>query len=263
VRAAGVAVLVWRWMGRAPSDFEVFWQPILSQRSAVIVALGHPLVYHPSTRAHELTDAKDGPPSLPFLRPVDLALLKGTDFVPVFDQYTGFGDTVAAVRVVSFLTERSRSARVRLASKLDFNDLRDSVTILIGAFTNRWTTELTHGFRYQFGVNASRQPCIIDTTTGKSRWVTAKGDNGSSTEDYILICRLPHSQTGRFTLVAAGLTQYGTQEAGRILGEPDALMSLLKQLPPNWSQKNVELVLHSQVVGDAPTPPELAGWYVW
>lgn len=263
VAVAACAFVGWRWMGRPPSDFEIFWQPALSQSTPVIVAMAHPLVYHPSTRAKVLTDQKDGPTDLPFQRPVERDLLTASDFVPVLDQYTGFGDTVAVVRLGVLFAQRSRAVRVRLASKLDFNDLRDSATILVGGFTNRWTTELTKSFRFRFQYNEAGLPCIIDAKTGKNRWLLAKNDNGRSAEDYILIARVPNSESGRFIVILAGLTQYGTQEAGRILAEPDALVSVLKQLPSDWRQKNLELVLHSSVVGDAPTPPELAAWHVW
>jgi hypothetical protein len=90
-----------------------------------------------------------------------------------------------------------------------------------------------------------------------------KNDNGSSNEDYIVIGRLPNSQTGRCVIVGAGLTQYGTEEAGRILADSDALNRILKRLPANWRQKNLELVLHSKIVGDAPMPPDLEAWNVW
>jgi hypothetical protein len=263
VVVAVVAVGGWRWEARPLSNFEVFWQPAFTQNTPVIVAMAHPLVYHPSTRAKALTEQKDGPTDLPFQRPVERELLTGSDFVPVLDQYTGFGDTVAVVRLGVLFAQRSRAVRVRLASKLDFNDLRESATILVGGFTNRWTTELTRNFRYRFEYSEAGLPCIIDAKTGKSRWLLAKNDNGRSAEDYILIARVPNSESGRFIVVLAGLTQVGTQEAGRILAEPDALESVLKQLPANWREKNLELVLHSSVVGDAPTPPELAAWHVW
>jgi hypothetical protein len=194
---------------------------------------------------------------------VDVELLKGSDFVPVFDQYTGFGDTVAAIRLAVLFTQRSRAVRVRLASKLDFNDLRDSATVLVGAYTNRWTTELTRDFRYRFEYTSSRRPCIVDSADGRNRWEPVKNDNGSSNEDYIIIGRLPNSQTGRCVIIGAGLTQYGTEEAGRILADSDALNRILKRLPANWRQKNLELVLHSKIIGDAPMPPELEAWNVW
>jgi hypothetical protein len=260
--AASVAA-AWLWAKHPSTDFDAFWQPAFNQTTPIVIAMAHPLVYHPDTRANLLTDQRDGPVELPFQRPVNVDLLRGSDFVPVFDQYTGFGDTVAAIRLAVLFTQHSRAVRVRLASKLDFNDLRDSATILVGAYTNRWTTELTRDFRYRFEYTRSRQPCIVDSADGRKRWEPVKNDNGSSNEDYIVIGRLPNSQTGRCVIIGAGLTQYGTEEAGRILADSDALNRILKRLPANWRQKNLELVLHSKIVGDAPMPPELEAWNVW
>jgi len=262
VLLAACVAAAWLWVKHPSTDFDAFWQPAFNQTTPIVIAMAHPLVYHPDTRANLLTDQRDGPIELPFQRPVDVALLKGSDFVPVFDQYTGFGDTVAAIRLTVLFTQHSRAVRVRLASKLDFNDLRDSATVLVGAYTNRWTTELTRDFRYRFEYTSSRRPCIVDSAGG-GRWEPVKNDNGSSNEDYIVIGRLPNSQTGRCVIIGAGLTQYGTEEAGRILADSDALNRILKRLPANWRQKNLELVLHSKIVGDAPMPPELEAWNVW
>jgi hypothetical protein len=262
VLLAACVAAAWLWVKHPSTDFDAFWQPAFNQTTPIVIAMAHPLVYHPDTRANLLTDQRDGPIELPFQRPVDVALLKGSDFVPVFDQYTGFGDTVAAIRLTVLFTQHSRAVRVRLASKLDFNDLRDSATVLVGAFTNRWTTELTRDFRYRFEYTRARRPCIVDSAGG-GRWEPVKNDNGSSNEDYIIIGRLPNSQTGRCVIIGAGLTQYGTEEAGRILADSDALNRILKRLPANWRQKNLELVLHSKIVGDAPMPPELEAWNVW
>ncbi len=260
-----LAALGWSQLRHPADDFDTFWRPAFSQSGPVVLAMAHPIVYHPSTRANLLTEKKAGSMALPFQRAIEVPpeLLNGSDFVPVFDQYVGFGDTLAALQLSGLFAQRSKSLKVRLASKLDFNDLRESATILVGAFTNRWTSELTQGFRYRFAYNELRKPCIIDSATGKRQWMPEKADNGSSREDYFLICRLPRSQTGCFLIVIAGLTQYGTQEAGRILADPGALIPLLKKLPGDWRQKNLEVVLHSEVVGDAPAAPELAGWHIW
>jgi hypothetical protein len=257
------ALAAWILLNRSPAAFESFWQPAFGQNAPIVIAMAHPLVYHPDTRANLLTEQQHGPEELPFQRPVDTALLKGSDFVPVYDQYTGFGDTVAALRLAVLFSQHSRGVRVRLASKLEFNDLRDSATVLVGAYTNRWTTELTRDFRYRFQYTGSNLPCIVDSANGQSRWEPVKRDNGSSNEDYIIVARLANSPTGRLVVIGAGLTQYGTEEAGRILADPDALTRILKQLPANWRQKNLELVLHSKIVGDAPMPPGLAAWHVW
>lgn len=263
--AAVAALAAWRWLAVPAGDFDAFWRPAMEQEAPVVLALAHPLVYHPSTRANLLDESQTGATGPPQQRVLNVRpeLLDGSDFVPVFDQYVGFGDTVAALRLATLFGQRSHPVRVKLASKLDFADLRDSATVLIGAFTNRWTMELSQNFRYKLAFNEFRKPCIIDTQTGKRQWSPDKADDGSSHEDYIVICRMPRSPTGRFIVIGAGFMQHGTQEAGRILADPEALTPLLKRLPAGWRDRNIELVLHSQVVGDAPTLPELVGSHVW
>jgi hypothetical protein len=152
--------------------------------------------------------------------------------------------------------------KARLATKLSFADLRDSSAILIGAFTNRWSAQLVQGLRYRLGISLGI-PWIVDSATGKKWLLAGKTDAGLVNEDYILLCRLTHAQTGGFVVIAAGLTQYGTEEAGRILSDPDSLAPLLRRVTPDWRNKNLELVLHSRVLGETSTAPELVASYVW
>lgn len=262
--AVGASLAGWRLWHRTSDEFDTFWRPVFAQRQPVLIALAHPIVYHPSAAATRLNDERAGPSALPVQRPIELPpeLLDGSDFVPVFNQYVGFGDTVAVSRLSVLFAGHGQVARVRLASKLEFSDVRDSATVLIGAFTNRWTMEVAAGLRYRFALSGSK-PCVIDSATGKMWTLTKKSDDGNSPEDYIVISRLIHAQIGSFVLIGAGLTQYGTEEAGRILAEPEAMDSILRKFPRGWSTHNLELVLHSRVVGGSPAPPELVASYIW
>ena len=262
---AGAATLLTLGLWHRPSDeFDAFWRPVFDQRQPVLIALAHPIVYHPSAAATRLNDERNGPAALPVQRPIKLPpdLLDGSDFVPVFDQYVGFGDTVAVSRLSVLFAQHGQAVRLRLASRLEFSDMRDSATVLIGAFTNRWTMEVAQGLRYRFALSGGK-PCVIDSASGKMWTLTAKSDDGNSPEDYIVISRSIHAQTGGFVLIGAGLTQYGTDEAGRILADPQAMISILRKVPPGWHPRNLELVLHSRVVGGSPTSPQLVASHIW
>ncbi|HMF75046.1 MAG TPA: hypothetical protein VK604_05235 [Bryobacteraceae bacterium] len=245
-----------------PEEFDTFWQPAFVQHAPVFLGMAHPIVYHPSNRLIKLDEEANGAETA-LQRQVRVAAEpKRNDYVPVFDQYVGFGDAMAASRLSILFAQHHRPVTARLASKLNFVDLRDSPAILIGAFTNRWTTELVQGFRYRFQISLG-VPWILDSATGK-RWLLAgKTENGLANEDYILICRLTRTQTGGFVIIAAGLTQYGTEEAGRILSDPESLAPILRRVPPDWRNRDLELVLHSQVLGETSTAPELVAWHVW
>ncbi len=262
---ACLAIFAWRANPGPQSAFDTFWQPAFHENGPLLIAIAHPVVYLPSVRAQKLDEQRNGVPNPPIQRPIHVppGLLNGSDFVAVQNQYVGLGDAEAALRISSLLDQRHTGWRVRLASKVVFNDLWDSGAVLIGAYTNRWTMEMTKNMRYRFAYNAQQKPCIAEASAG-CRWTLAKKeDNGQSAEDYILLARLPHSATNGFTMVCAGLNVYGTEEGGRIVSDPDSLTPILRQLPKNWSSRNLEMVLHVAVVGDAPAQSELVSAYTW
>ncbi|HZQ53977.1 MAG TPA: hypothetical protein VFB14_17375 [Bryobacteraceae bacterium] len=260
-----IAIIVGRAMSAPRSAFDSFWQPAFAGKAPLTIGIAHPIVYLPSLRAQRLDEERNGYPNPPIQRPLNVPpdLLNGSDFSPIVNQFVGVGDAETAIRVSSLFTLRHAVPRVRLASRLDFNDLRSSGTVLIGAYTNRWTMDLTRNMRYRFEYNAAGKPCIAEGAVG-CRWtLTTKADDGRSPEDYILLCRLPHSVTNRFIVVCAGLNVYGTEEAGRIISDPDSLTPILRQLPRHWADRNLEIVLHLAVVGDAPAQSEVVSVYSW
>lgn len=255
----------WRLLHRGPEAFDAFWEPAFQRPGSVLLAMAHPIVYHPSSRAASLDEVKNGKAATILQRSIHVPAgeLTGSDFVPVIDQYVGFGDSLAAARLSILFAQHGRQSRMRMASKLEFSDLRDTSSVLIGgAYTNRWTMELSQKLRYRFAFCGGK-PCILDSTAGKEWKLNGQSDDGRTTEDYILACRLLRAETGNFVVIGAGLKQYGTEEAGRILADPEVLVPLLKKLPAGWRTKNVEFILHSEILGDAPTSPELVAYHIW
>ena len=61
------------------------------------------------------------------------------------------------------LARQSKNVRVRLASSIEFADLRRAPTLLIGAISNRWTMELEQGWRFRFSWTPGSVVVIIDT----------------------------------------------------------------------------------------------------
>jgi len=262
---ACVTVVAWKAKSGPPRAFDTFWQPAFEGKAPLMIVIAHPIVYQPSLKAQGLDAKRNGYPAPPVQRPINLPAdsLNGSDFVPAMNQFVGFGDAEAAVRVSSLFAQHRVGSRVRLASRMDFNDLRGSRMVLIGAFTNRWTIDLTKSMRYRFEYQADGKPCIAEARAG-CRWtLTTKADDGRSAEDYILLCRLPHSATNGFMVVCAGLNGYGTEEAGRIISDAEALTPILKELPKYWPDRNLQIVLHVAVIGDAPAQSELVSVYSW
>jgi hypothetical protein len=155
---------------------------------------------------------------------------------------------------------RARKAVECTNTLLEFADLRKAPTLLIGAI--RWTMELQQNWRFRFA-RRGVDTVIADTQQPARDWTITAKEDGSSQEDYILVCRIRHSFTGGLTIVAAGLKQFGTEAAGRLLVDSDQLGSILRKLPPGWEFRNVQIVLHARVIGNTPAQPEVVASHVW
>ena len=264
VLAIGVLLL----LSRTPavsSEFSAFWRPVFTFGGRLLIVLANPIVYHPSAHARALDEVRNPRGENPYDQPLNVPpeLLDGSDFVPVLDRYAGIGDCTALFRFGGLLEHHARNASVRLASKVDFADLRDSVAILIGAYTNHWSMELSRDLPLHFAMCGDK-PCISERAGKKRQWALSQlAATGISSEDYILISRLPNSNTGGFVLIGAGITHSGTDEAGRILTDAAALTPILKSLPKGWSDRNLQVVLYSKVVDTVPAPPRVVSFQVW
>jgi hypothetical protein len=162
------------------------------------------------------------------------------------------------------LARRGRDARVALASSLSFADLRGSNAYLIGSLTNHWTMELSQNWPFQFGWTGNRDAAIRDTTSRAARqWIVLSNGDGSTPEDYSIIARVRDSPTGGLLIVAAGLKQFGTEAAARIIANPQEFGPILAKLPTGWDNRNLEIVIHVRVIGNSPAKPELTAWRVW
>lgn len=262
------AILTARWMKANPEEqaFKRFWEPVFQSSDPLLVVVPNPIVYHPSSRAWRLAEQQMPAQDLMMPRPIQVPpqKLDGSDMLPVQNQYVGFGDLVAVSEVTGMLGQRSRRFRVRLSNDVQFPDLRNTNTLLVGAITNRWTMQLQQSWRFQFRWAPAIRTIVIDTMSPQRReWTVDSVADESYKEDYVVVSRIHNSLTGGLLLVGAGLKGFGTEAAGRLLADFDQLGGILRKLPAGWDAKNVQIVLHVKVIGNAPAQPELVAWHVW
>ena len=176
-----------------------------------------------------------------------------------------FADAMVLSGFQVLLNSHHKPNRVQLARDTTFNDLRSGPTILIGAFDNPWTLRLTGTLRFRFQGTDGGEGQIIDSK-GKpeSRWsVDFHVPYSDRTQDYAIVAITHDDLLDQSVLVAAGIGPNGTMAAGEFLLKKSDLDAVARRAPPNWTGKNVELVLATQVIQGNSGPPRIVAAEYW
>jgi hypothetical protein len=113
----------------------------------------------------------DTTPNLETLVPrEDLRRFTGEDFLPVKDTYLTIGDASVTAQISSLLTSRRHPYDLRFGSDLSFGDLREGSAILIGAFNNNWTLNMTDSLRFVFEAGDTAEMHVQDRLDPKRSW---------------------------------------------------------------------------------------------
>ena len=252
----------------AATPFDLFWAPVLDSSRPVLVCTGSNRVYRLSESAraryrNSHSHTEEGTPNLELLIPKEeLKNLTGEDFFPVQDTYLTVGDASATAQISSLFTSRHHDYDLRFGSDLSFGDLRESPAVLIGAFNNSWTLNMTDNLRFVFDQGDSAQMHVQDKFDASRSW-WPKISNGKFVEDYAIVSRMLDSKTGSVLVTIAGLDHTGTRAAGNFVTSPQMIADLVKQAPKDWSSKSLQVVLHTNVTHDIPGPPTIVAVRFW
>lgn len=249
---------------RPTSVLDQFWSPVMSTTKPVLIYCGQPVVYFLSRDVHEAyktTNPTHQRGSTPVLLEPD-ATLHGRDIIPVTEQFVGIGNAHAAVLLSTMFAGRGKPVELRYANDLSFSDLRSSPAVLIGAFSNLWTLEMTGKLRFVFEQDQGQRR-ILDNTNKQSWSLKNLAPDGKTPEDYAIVSRLFDSATGQTLVSAAGITQYGTRAAGEFLTDSERMTQALEKAPPDWPKKNIQVLLHTTVYKGTPARPTVVAAHVW
>jgi len=267
---AGIGLLAFRHAAGQKSAIEQFWKPAFATPQAVLICLTSPVVYRP-------TDAMYKKYALTHPGTFQTELDKTTNVLPLDPQQTILwsdlwsisrfgvvrgGDASAAVAVSALLGKIGKPSELRVGMHYSFADLRNSPAVVVGAFNNRWTMQLTSSLRYVF-VEDDGRFMIREQTNGGQVWQNHFDKNGEMTDDAAIVARLLDSKTGQFTIIVAGIGERGTQAAGDFVSNPELLEQGLRSVPAGWQKKNLEVVLQTTVTDSVPGPPRVMAAYSW
>lgn len=235
-----------------PSNLDRFWAPVTSSENPTNFLLGEP--------ARNL----DVGAISSFDTPVN-----GSASVPLYFRlhYSGnlaLADVITLTRTVAALASQHKSFRVLPASEASFAELREGPFVLIGAFDNIWTLRVTSKLRFGFESKDGTALLVDRNSAQKTTWATAWDlPYKKLSRDYAIVARIHDKTTGQPVIIAAGISEEGTEAAGEILYNPEYLNSLLAKAPKDWEQKNMEAVIETQVIEGHPGPPSILAVETW
>lgn len=247
------------------SSIAQFWAPALATSKPLLICLPKPIFYRPSVDLYKRSAKTPGEfdrevyrmNHRPHLQPND-AITWG-DMVEYYDYGVSQGDVQATVRFSNFLGHQEKDSEVRIGSSYSYADLRNSPAVVIGAFSNPLTMEMTSGLHFSY-IDDEKGLRIQEQGPSGRSWVSKHGPIG---EDYGLVTRLLDSNTGQFVVLVGGIEASGSDAAADLIVNPNGLEKALQQAPKDWPQKNVQIVVSTTVQDYTAGPAKVIAVYVW
>jgi hypothetical protein len=235
-----------------PTDLERFWAPITAGSDTATYCLGEPAksLDAGSINSLEMPTTNSKPEPLYFrLHHSGLFAL---------------ADVITLTQTAAALETRHKAFRVVPASDATFAQLREGPVVLIGAFDNIWTLRVTQKLRFGFESKDGVALIVDRKSPNQTTWATAWDlPYERLSRDYAIVARIHDNITGQPVIIAAGISEEGTESAGEILYNPVYLQSLLAKAPAHWEQMNMEAVIETQVIEGHPGPPNVLAVETW
>jgi len=222
------------------TSFDQFWAPVFRSKDPIFLCTAPVPVYS------QLRNSGTNQPG---------------DFVLVPNQFLAVSDVKAALEISEMLTRMKHPYRLLIGSDVNFRDLRRAPAILVGFSYTRWH-EIGEHFRYS--IDLSRRPFGVSQDGALTSWtIGTHPDDPDLSEDYAIVSRVFYPGTNNIIVEITGISHYGTEAAADLVSNPALLQAALDKLPEGWRQKNVQIVLHVEVVSGSPSVPTVVGAYTW
>jgi hypothetical protein len=248
------------------TDLDRFWAPLIDGQGPLLVCLGQPRAYGFTPATEQAMDDWFDKPDEPRNPPPEIATIPLSAVVPSWTRYTGVGNAQALARISWLMAIRGKRIQVRGGRSLSLADLRGKPAVLIGAFSNQWTLDLTGHLRFYFEGDPKNSTALVRDrrNPGMTDWkVVEPWVNPKSQVDYAIISRVLDATTEQVVVVVAGITHLGTQAAGEFLTNPEYFAEAVKQAPHDWSRKNMQIVISAKVMRETAGPPQVTAVDFW
>jgi hypothetical protein len=204
----------------ASGPLRTFWTPFLSGPEAPLVIFSNAaFVGRPETGLRYFNGPSDAK-------------------TVVHDHYTGVGEVLAIHSLDQVFSRLGRPLLVKRGSLLSLDDAKNADLIFVGSPAGNPALLDVPGmedFVFQRVSSGPRRGdlAIVNRSPrpGEQTTFLASRSDDPLIEDYAVIGLVPGLAPGRFMLILAGTTTFGTQGVVEFVSRPDSVERLLKQLP--------------------------------
>ena len=245
VVVVGMAMALFFWLRPhpVPDSVDPFWAPVFQSHKAVFVCTVPVPVYS------DIRNLGSEPPA------------RFEDFVLVPNRFVAVSDINSATQIAEMFGRMGEPYKLRIGNEVSFRDLRTTPAVLVGFSYTQWH-EIGEHFRYS--IDLSRRPFGISQDGALTSWtIKTHPDDPELSEDYAIVSRVFYPGTNSIIVEITGISHYGTEAAADLVTNPSLLQQTLRGLPTGWQQKNVQIVLHVDVISGSPAVPSVIATHVW
>ncbi len=240
-----LSAVAFYWLRPHPvaESLRAFWTPVFQSHKPVLVCVAPVPVY--SNMRNTSSDQPN----------------KAEDFVLVPGQFASIGDVNASLRIADLLGRMREPYKLYVGKEVSFADLRTGPAVLVGFTYTQWH-EIGAHFRYS--IDLARRPFGISQDGAPTGWtIQTHPDDPALLEDYAIVSRFFYPGTNEMVVQITGISHYGTEAAGDLVTNPVVLEQVLRKLPSGWQQKNLQIVIHVDVIAGFPSVPTVVATHVW
>jgi hypothetical protein len=175
-------------------------------------------------------------------------------------------DMVAvASQIIRYLDRKDKTFDLRPTKEANLGNMRTGPVVILGIFDDTWTIRKIQPLRFHFASDSSGSIWIEDATrpSVKEWLVDIRTPNSKQAKDYGIVARFTDDATQRSMIVASGIGEGGAFAAAEFLTGASHVEELVKQAPNDWNQKNIEVVVATQVVDGKAGAPAIAAVHYW